>query len=231
MMNKETAQLNSQDFFTNATQVAVTTIENVFNRHQCPLPNLNDLLYFCCMFLKLILSHLDVSNRDRISPHLREVLKIAADDGKRMCTVIMSSKIDTQEDRDKAVQSMITHLGGGGNVNSRLFFDVAKQAQLLGMINDGLWKLDNNVQYTAALEKDIESKLNELIDEKISEVYQMGIKQNDDPEPSELTFLVCAAINIGVMIGYASVLYHQSVDEMIDATIKGIAGMVQYRNR
>ena len=224
MLKKEPVQLDAHDYFSNATQAAMTIVEKVMGQHQCAPPDLNDLLYFCYVLLRLVLSRFDTKQREMLVSNLHEILKLASDNGKTMCQVIVSSKIDTEEERTQAMQTLVSRVGGNGTADNRLLLDVAKLTYSLGMVNDGPWKSNHHLTYKDALKNDVELKLNEFIDEKISEATQKGIKAEGDCP--ELTFFVASSINAGVMLGYVSILYHQSVDEMIDTAIKQITGDV-----
>ncbi|MHB1948487.1 MAG: hypothetical protein ACYCQI_10290 [Gammaproteobacteria bacterium] len=225
MRNKDnqTEDVHSK-YFSRETEKVFTLIGKTLAKYKYLTCDLNDLYYFGCVFIGVLATRFNNLKKAKFSLGLFEMLQEAANDGITMCNGILTAKLVTQDDRDKAMQDLITNLKGEGNVESNALIYLSQHLDSMNMKTDSLWKATSNLKYPIELENEIVSQFENLIDDTMGIMPLSNLKAETNPE---LVFLVTAIINVGLMIGYTSVLYKQSLDEAIDLGVKKINAIMQ----
>lgn len=206
-------------YFFGETQKVFTLIVKTLAKYKYPTCDLNDLCYFGCAFIGILAGRFNNLEKPKFSQGLFEMLQEAANDGTTMCRDILTAKLATQEDRDKAMEELIINLKGQGSVESSILISLSQDLYSMNMKSDSLWRPTSSLTYPRDLENEIISRFEELIYQTLNLIPLPNLNEDSDPA---LIFLVNAIINVGVMLGYSSVLYKQSLNDTIDFGVKKI---------
>jgi hypothetical protein len=219
-MNNKDHEMNDVhlDFFSNATQSVFTLIEKALRKNKCVAADFNDFYYFGSIFLGVLASRLDQIEKARLSLGLCEMLQEAANDGVIMCNEIMTANLATKEERNNSVQRLIMNLKGKGFIESSALVEVSQETHSLSINTDSVWQPKSDLNYSTEFENEMVLKFETLIDQTLDEI-PFALKKENKPES---LFIVNAIINIGLMIGYSSVLYKQPLNESIVLAVKKI---------
>lgn len=211
-------------YFSRETQKVFTLIAKTLVKYKYPTCDLNDHYYFGCVFIGILAGRFNNLEKAKFSQGLFEMLQEAANDGITMCNDILTAKLTTQEDRDKAMQELIINLKGKGSVESNALISLSQDLHSMNMKSDSLWKSTSSLKYPIHLENEIVSQFEDLIDHAMNVIPSSNLKEETNPE---LIFLVTVMINVGLMIGYSSVLYKQSLNDTIDFSVKKINAVME----
>lgn len=211
--------------FSRATQTMFALIDKSFQEYALPECDLSDLFYFGCVFLGILATRLNSAQQEGFVNNLSEILTEAAHDGMIMCKDLLSTNLNDSAEQNKAAKELITKLNGEEQLaDNNLVLSLSKDLHQLSTKESGIWKGKDNFQYHNELEKLVVVRFNELINHVLDNVSELKPEIRSNPE---LFFITTAIINVGLMAGYGSILYRQSLDEFLKKGIEKINSILK----
>lgn len=199
-------------------------IEILFREHQLPNCDMDDLFYYGCLFLSLLIARLPEKGRYYYTDIICKVLTEQAEEGMSFYEKLLSTK-ENSDQGNQVLQEFSKAYKGDSKVIQDNVIDVANVLDKITMQEDGIWK--RNDQATKAnIRKTLEFVLVERFNTLIDRVVADLPPQSDIfPDPVLFFLSVCTA-NIGLTAGCGAKILRQSLDEFMREGIEKLFMMV-----